>query len=324
MIIADKILHLRKKSGYSQEELANQLHVSRQSVSKWESAQSIPDITKIIAMAQLFSVSTDYLLREDIESADENNSYPNPAEKLVTIEEANHFIKTKKACARKIAMGVSLCILSPALLILLDGMAEDSGLRFSIRNGMGNIVGILWLLLSVAIAVAVFIISNSRMEPFRFIENGDFELSFNVADVIKEYKRLELPNYTRKLVVSVMLFIVSIFPIIIVDELYPSPTLEVAAIVVLLSIVAMGVFQIIVIVSEKNGYEQLLFEGEFEKRKLKQTKKETVIEEAYWSITTVIYLLWSFLSFDWHITWIVWPIAAILYSIVSVVLATKE
>ena len=53
MILADKIMTLRKKAGWSQEELAAQLNVSRQSVSKWESAQSIPDMDKVVQMPRL-------------------------------------------------------------------------------------------------------------------------------------------------------------------------------------------------------------------------------------------------------------------------------
>lgn len=67
MILADKIIDLRKKAGWSQEELAQQLGVSRQSVSKWEGAQSIPDIDKILQMSRIFGVSTDYLLKDEIE-----------------------------------------------------------------------------------------------------------------------------------------------------------------------------------------------------------------------------------------------------------------
>ena len=62
MILADKIIDLRKKAGWSQEELAQQLGVSRQSVSKWEGAQSVPDLDRILALSRLFGVSTDYLL----------------------------------------------------------------------------------------------------------------------------------------------------------------------------------------------------------------------------------------------------------------------
>lgn len=72
MILADKIIDLRKKNGWSQEELAEKLGVSRQAVSKWESAQAIPDLGRVLAMADLFSVTTDYLLRDE-------NEAPTPA-----------------------------------------------------------------------------------------------------------------------------------------------------------------------------------------------------------------------------------------------------
>ena len=58
MILADKIIDLRKKAGMSQEELAEKLGVSRQSVSKWESAQSTPDLNRILKMSEIFGVST--------------------------------------------------------------------------------------------------------------------------------------------------------------------------------------------------------------------------------------------------------------------------
>lgn len=63
MDIADRILNLRKQKGISQEELANIIGVSRQSVSKWESNQSTPDIEKIILMSEFFCVTTDYILK---------------------------------------------------------------------------------------------------------------------------------------------------------------------------------------------------------------------------------------------------------------------
>ena len=65
MILADKIIDLRKKNGWSQEELAEKLQVTRQSISKWEGAQSTPDLNKILAMSQLFGVTTDYLLKDE-------------------------------------------------------------------------------------------------------------------------------------------------------------------------------------------------------------------------------------------------------------------
>lgn len=69
MIFADKLISLRKKAGWSQEELAEQMDVTRQSVSKWEGAQSVPDLDKMIRLSELFGVSTDYLLKDEIEEA---------------------------------------------------------------------------------------------------------------------------------------------------------------------------------------------------------------------------------------------------------------
>ena len=67
MILADKITEERKKNGWSQEELADKLGVSRQAVSKWESAGAVPDLQRIIQLSELFSVSTDYLLKDEID-----------------------------------------------------------------------------------------------------------------------------------------------------------------------------------------------------------------------------------------------------------------
>ena len=66
MLLADKIVTLRKRAGWSQEELAAQLGVSRQSVSKWEGAQSVPDMDKVVQMSRLFGVTTDFLLKDEL------------------------------------------------------------------------------------------------------------------------------------------------------------------------------------------------------------------------------------------------------------------
>ena len=63
MNMSDRIQYIRKQKGYSQEELADKVGVSRQAVSKWESEQSMPDLEKVIIMSELFEVTTDYILK---------------------------------------------------------------------------------------------------------------------------------------------------------------------------------------------------------------------------------------------------------------------
>ena len=128
MILADKIIENRKKNGWSQEELADRLGVSRQSVSKWEGAQAVPDMKKIVQLAEIFGVSTDYLLRDDIETVQAMEPAPvdsglEDTVRAVSMEEANAFLTHNKKAASVISSGVMICILSPVMLILLAGLA---------------------------------------------------------------------------------------------------------------------------------------------------------------------------------------------------------
>lgn len=88
MNLADKIIEERKKNGWSQEELASKLGVSRQAVSKWESSGSIPDLQRILQMSELFGVTTDYLLKDEIEE-ERQNEYVETKTIKVSMEEAN-------------------------------------------------------------------------------------------------------------------------------------------------------------------------------------------------------------------------------------------
>lgn len=83
MILADKIIALRKKAGWSQEELAEQLGVTRQSVSKWEGAQSVPDMDKVVQMSRLFGVTTDFLLKDELSEEEEDYTRENKAKSPV-------------------------------------------------------------------------------------------------------------------------------------------------------------------------------------------------------------------------------------------------
>ncbi len=88
MIFAEKLVQLRKKAGWSQEELAERVDVPRQAVSKWESAQSMPDLEKIIRLSALFEVSTDYLLKDELEIPEYSGaSGSRPAADLESAEE---------------------------------------------------------------------------------------------------------------------------------------------------------------------------------------------------------------------------------------------
>lgn len=91
MNIADRIQTLRKVKGISQEGLADELGVSRQAVSKWESEQSMPDIDKIILMSDYFEVTTDYLLK-GIEVKEEKKKEKEDARIFTAVGTAFNFV----------------------------------------------------------------------------------------------------------------------------------------------------------------------------------------------------------------------------------------
>lgn len=204
MILADKIITLRKKNGWSQEELAEKLNVTRQSVSKWEGAQSVPDLNKILLMSRIFEVSTDYLLKDELEEPDgtqnteclETGVFEESAPaRRVSMEEARAFLDIKEKLAGKIAFAVSLCIVSPVCLIFL-GAAQETG-RISISENMAAGAGLLILLLVIAIAVAVFISCGIRMGQYDYLDKDRIETDYGVIGMVKDQKSEYQGTYTR-------------------------------------------------------------------------------------------------------------------------------
>lgn len=321
MIISDKILYLRKKLGYTQEELAEQLNVSRQSISKWESAQSIPEISKIMAMAELFSVSTDYLLRDEIESLAEEPLSTAQADKgeVVTIEIANDFISAYAKHLRQIATGVFLCIFAAVPHLTLLALAESL-----LSEDVITAIGLCSTILLIAAAVGLFIYSGSLLEKYQYIMRGEFELSYNVSGILKEYRDLYLPQRTKNLILSVSLILLSAVSLMVSGVLFESERLHIMMAVLLLIAVAVAVFRLICGEGTKECYEILLFEGDFRKVTQKEKKKKETIEGIYWSLAVAIYLVWSFLTNDWHITWLVWPIAALLSTTLNLLWMNNE
>lgn len=141
MIFADKLITLRKKAGWSQEELAEKLGVTRQSVSKWEGAQSVPDIDKILQLARLFGVTTDYLLKEEQGEPEYTAEDDTPALHRVTLTQAGDYLKKAHANAPRMALATALCVLSPVSLLALCALSEYNllGISENFAAGLGAV-----------------------------------------------------------------------------------------------------------------------------------------------------------------------------------------
>ena len=319
MILADKIINERKKNGWSQEDLAEKLSVSRQAISKWESAQATPDLSKVILLAELFGVSTDYLLKDEIEPEDaaplKETTEPG-GKRVVTMEEANDYLSTQRQSARTIALGVLLCVLCPALLILLGGLAEYGG---SISEGVATAVGMTALFGLVAIGVALFIVTGIRTSRFNVWHTEGFETAYGVSGMVKEKRRAHEHTYTVCLTVGIVLCILAVLPLIVAGAMGVSDRILTVFLSMMFPIIGIGVYLIVRVGVVRGSFTFLLNEIDASPETRKKNKTEETIGSVYWCVAVAIYLTWSFLTDDWDRTWIVWPIAGVLFGAVTAI-----
>ena len=324
MILADKIVELRKKNGWSQEELAEMLEVSRQSISKWESAQSMPDMNRILKMSRLFGVSTDYLLKDDIESLEEAPQPVAPDRedsrpRAVSMEEASDFLAYREFASGRIALGVVLCILSPVLLIVLSGLMEAGVLH--IRESAVVGIGLVVLLALVGAAVTLFITTGLRGQRFEYLQKEEIDTAYGVDGMVKERREKYRSTFTAQLVTGILLCVVSAVPIFIAMIFFGETGAAYAiAVGALLAIVAVGCLLIVRTCMIWTSYQALLQEGDYSVSRKEDNKKFEPIAAIYWGTATALYLALSFITSAWDKTWIIWPVAGVAYGVVLAII----
>ena len=317
MILADKIVTLRKRAGWSQEELAAQLGVSRQSVSKWEGAQSVPDMQKVVQMSRLFGVTTDYLLKEELGEPE-----PAPAEsdaplRRVTMEQAADYLALRQAAAPKLALATLLCVLSPVALLLLAALSDRPGAALSENAAAG--IGLCVLLVLVAAAVAVFITCAAQVKAYAFLETEPFETAYGVTGMVRERRAAAAPEHTRGKVAGTVLCILSAVPLFIAVCLNGPDLLYVAAVCLLLVLAGVGSAVFVSGGVYQAAMDRLLEEGDYVRPRKRQNGVAGAISSIYWLTVTAAYLLWTFGPW-WDAqpqdTWILWAVAGLLYGAV--------
>ena len=318
MILADKIINLRKKNGWSQEELAEKLGVTRQSISKYEGAQSIPDLDKILKLSEIFGVTTDYLIKDDLEEEEyapsqmqENESESDRSVHKVTMEMANEYLQIIDWTAGKTAFATMLCILSPIVLLMLGAMSEMPDYHISENAAAG--IGICVLIVLIAIAVTIFILCGMKTKKYEFMEKEDIETAYGVSGMVKEKRDAYHSMYVTQLVIGIACCICSVIPLFGTLAVSESDFYMVSAVCMLLALVAIGTYFIVRSAAKMNAMNQLLEEEDYTRQKKHENKKMSGPVMVYWLIATAIYLAWSFTTNDWDRTWIIWPVVGVLF-----------
>ena len=313
MIFADKLTKLRKKAGWSQEELAEQMNVTRQSVSKWEGAQSVPDLEKMIRLSNLFGVSTDYLLKDEIEDTD--GILPSDDMSVirrVSMEEANAFLSVKATTSKSIALATFLCILSPICLLILGAISEVS--EYALADNVAGGIGMIVLLLLVTMAVALFVSSDRKTAAYDYLEKEIFETEYGVSGMVSSLKKQYNETHTRNNIIGAGLCIMALIPLF-AGTIFNDESELLLTIMLSSSFIIAGIGVVFFISSGIvwASYEKLLQEGDYSKEKKESQSIAATISVIYWSIATAVYLGYSLSTNNWGYSWVILVVAAVVF-----------
>lgn len=242
--------------------------------------------------------------------------------RIITQEEAEGYIKFRKSKAVLMALGVAFCIMCVIPPILVDAIKKD----------ISDAVGAAGFFIMIAIGVVLIVSSNIMNGKWDFMKKEPCKLDPVVKDYVKEKSDKHRVSHAIAVAVGVACFIMSVVPAAVLSEIEINGLelkLDDIGGAALFAFVAIGVFLIVRSTSIKNSYQTLL---EIDNKTMvngKMSKGASVKEDqyisenaeavmsVYWTTVTCLYLSWSFLTFNWHFTWIIWPIAGVIHSVLD-------
>ncbi len=343
-MIGEKIAELRRTNNMSQEELADRLGISRQSVSKWESGQSLPDIEKLPLLSDIFHVSIDYLVKEDTVPAVQLSADEEPASQpedtpyrdarfrdweeavrktffsaapkeetekyILRKEEAEEFIELRTRKGELVARSTAECVGSVVPVLIMAALSEG----VSAVNESAVLLGVVGMFLMIAHAVSGFIRSAGIGSQYAFLDKTELLPEYDAEEVI-EARCPELKQKSRSdAAVGVVLCILSVTPLLLAVALTElTDFTALLCVCVMFGMIADAVRRFVKAGFAAGIADRLMQEGDYAVK----TKQQIDFKSIYWSVITVIYFSYSAVTGSWGTSWIIWVIARIAWPFVS-------
>lgn len=287
MSLGENLQFLRKTKNMTQEDLAETLNVSRQSVSKWESDVTFPEMDKIIQICSMFSCSIDSLIKGSVEKE--------------TAQDKSGYDKHMNSFSKSISAGVGICISGVAFAAFSDG--------FNINE---NLIAIGFFVFIVA-AVMIFVVSG--------INNAAFEKHNPV--ITPFYKDEQIQSFERKFPIRIALgigiIILGLMITIGVSSLDKTPLTEALENSVLMFSAAIGTPILVYNGMQKDKYDI----EKYNKRKRKENNSEKSISQKIHAvimlIAVIVFLVTGIVWNLWQYNWLAFAIGGILCGIVNVI-----
>lgn len=231
-------------------------------------------------------------------------------------------LNNRKKITWRVMLGVILCILSPTVIVISGGYYEQRDIEMS---AMQALPGIIFLFLAVAIAVYLFISTGPYSETWKQLEDHVALISHKKRSELNDVYEAERPAFARKIGLGVVLIFLGIIGIIVANSLFENNDFYSSiGVGVFLSLVSIANALFIHTLMRKGSLEMLLNRGEYTEQERVASAKTGVFAGPYWILVTAGYLSWSFISGNWGITWIIWPIAGVLFAAIHAAVSGIE
>ncbi len=295
MDFGNRLAAARKAKDMSQEELAELLGVSRQTIYKWETAITYPDVDKLLDISKILDVTPSYLLGEQTNS--EITSAPNDTEKVV---------RRFTSFARMIGGCTLLIIVSVAIFLVLG----------SFTSTLFLVAGACTLFVGLTLAVIGYIVSGLRHDAF--LKGAPFTVHFEKHAVQREQR-----SFITKISVGVALILVGVGAFVVVGIFPAAP--HVAALGVMLTLIGVACYLFITAGILHDLYTEPQEALEPEKRH-KKNRVEEAVSSIIMCCATVIFLFLGFVFNLWHPAWVAFPIGGVLCGVIGSIisLCTRE
>lgn len=251
MNLSEKITELRKRAGLSQEELGAQIKVSRQAVSKWEMAQTTPDLNKIMAMSELFQVSTDFLLKSEYDLSDLENLNENKESdsgKMIDLESIQEYLEQIKKAAQNYVVAIFLFFISPLTGIVLSVYHEEYA-----------VIGIIVQILILILIAVILVLTIWNMSKYRYLKENDAELAYGVRPHVQERKEQFNHRFLMGILVGIVCMIASVIPMVIVSMYTDTNDAYIIfSAFLMLMIFSFGMSNIVYVCTINHGYKRVL------------------------------------------------------------------
>lgn len=302
MSLGENLQFLRKKNNITQEQLAESLDVSRQSVSKWESDTTYPEMDKLLQLSQMFHYTIDDLMQKDVSH--------------IYVEDKAQYDKQNNLFSKMMTLGVSLILFGMSVSAFLDGISN-------INEEISGCIFFIFLIF----AVAIFIVMG--------LQRSDFEKKYPKIDNF--YSEEELDSFQKKfrimVAAGVVLILIGVTTMAAIDSFISidsnssgsiNPETVFGGIFLLFITVAVSILVYAGLQKEKYDIENYNLMHDPESEKYKKSKLTGRVCGCLMIIATIIYLILGFVFGKWGMpSVVVFAVFGLLCAIASIIIHSK-